>query len=224
MTFQINTINQQKEVLIMRVPEYVFNEFQSAQDYSSIGTLHFDKEIIKSVSFSQPVKEKRKRKQARTAPREFSVRMSKQRSVLHVLQEKNKKQYSIQGTCSEIGFLQPTNLNKFAELTSKRSIWIRPNIQSTEIKSTNIKPLTMKEMVNQNKTLKEKRYAMDEKELQYKLLGLFKEKEFWELKKLNEMLNQPERHLKTVLSNIAKTHKSGELRGLWELKEQYKQY
>jgi len=72
------------------------------------------------------------------------------------------------------------------------------------------------------KTVQEKRERLPREELISLLFSLYEEYEYWNFQGLIERTNQPQSHLKEVLSEIAQIEKRGHFNGTWRLKEEYR--
>lgn len=66
-----------------------------------------------------------------------------------------------------------------------------------------------------------KRNRIDTDSLENKIFNLFQSKSHWSLREMNEILRQPDEHVKSILSGIANYITSGEHRGEYELKSEY---
>jgi len=68
----------------------------------------------------------------------------------------------------------------------------------------------------------ERRVPVEEEKLREFIFQLFKEKDNWTLKDMNDRLQQPEKHFKEVLSKLCDYNKAGKLKATYSLKGEYR--
>jgi len=68
----------------------------------------------------------------------------------------------------------------------------------------------------------ERRERLEEEKLREFIFQLFKEKDNWTLKDMNDRLQQPEKHLKDVLAKLCEYNKTGKLKATYSLKGEYR--
>jgi transcription initiation factor TFIIF subunit beta len=73
------------------------------------------------------------------------------------------------------------------------------------------------------KTNENKSFRIAKEDLLTMLFDFFAQHEYWTMKGLRQMTNQPEAYLKEVLEELALLHKSGPFTGKWSLRPEYQQ-
>jgi len=84
--------------------------------------------------------------------------------------------------------------------------------------STFVKPTQPVRKTNENKS-----FRIAKEDLLTMLFDFFAQHEYWTMKGLRQMTNQPEAYLKEVLEELALLHKSGPFTGKWSLRPEYQQ-
>lgn len=116
-------------------------------------------------------------------------------------------------------------------LRLKERALMRPKLEARKtIQLTGPPPPTFKlasertEDSRRSKLYQGKRWRDDWDEVIEKLCGLFEKNQFYRMKDLADLTNQPEEYIKLILQDIGKYNYNGPHRGMWQLKPEYSNY
>lgn len=245
MTTDVDCSGVGQAVWLIKVPKYVSSLWHQADAQSGIvGTLQINKNPQKNevlFNLSEPLASKEDTKDTKL-PRQYKMLMSKVDQSLAVLSEgpsaeeegdeksSDKAKLAIQGVVVQRADCRPTQSLDYM-LMKKKSILqaSKPSGQAKFLAKgvVHYKPVADHAAnIQYEKKKKEegKRARADQEEVRAQLFAAFERHQYYNLKDLVKITQQPIVYLKSILKEIGTYNTKNPHKNMWELKREYRHY
>lgn len=236
----VNMENSSGKVWLIKVPKYLSSRMKIAKPMTEIGKIkiisysddeqnilfNLSKEIVESKTSSDS-------KENSLIPREHQFLLTKnENQTLAIFSHNNKSmKVSIDGSVTQKGECRPVMNSNYLTLNKERvKKAAKPLrvVQQLDRTVVVFKPISTHKTNNFgnniNKNSSNKRYKRDKEIVKNILFKAFEKHQFYTIKDLEKITQQPILHLKEVLKQICNYNVKYPHKNMWELKPEFRHY
>lgn len=220
------------DVWLVKVPKYLANSWKNAPDRAEIGKLDIPaNDPYGSIKFTRSQIKSRDGEQ--TLPTEYNLSMKPlDHQRMLVLSQIDSDKMSFDGNIKNRGELKPNEDRSYMDL---KNLSIRNAAKPTRVtrflegEVAAYRPRGANQLAHEAELRKRKEEARktireDKEIVQGRLFSAFEKQQYYNIKDLVKITNQPMPYLRDILKEICNHCSNGAHKNMWELKPEYRHY